>query len=318
MGFIYSQLFVKPTYPTTSCAGQTIIVTGSNVGLGKEAARHLARLGASKLILAVRNTKAGEAAKHDIESTTRCSPEVIEVWPLDLSSYASVKAFADRASKLPRLDVLLENAGIAASKWQVFEGHESTLTVNVISTFYLALLLLPKLKSSAKQFGIMPRLTIVSSEVHGHAKFAEWKEPKIFDTLDDESKFDVWERYPLSKLLEVLVFRQIAPSLEGSGMTLNILNPGLCHSELARDAGWTLAIMKFFLARNTEVGSRTLVAGAVAGPEAKGKYMHDGKVDESELSPFVKSEDGRLASEKVWKELSVILESIQPGITGNL
>ncbi|TVY43255.1 Short chain dehydrogenase [Lachnellula subtilissima] len=318
MGFIYSQLFVKPTYPTTSCAGQTIIVTGSNVGLGKEAARHLARLGASKLILAVRNTKAGEAAKHDIESTTRCSPEVIEVWPLDLSSYASVKAFADRASKLPRLDVLLENAGIAAGKWQVFEGHESTLTVNVISTFYLALLLLPKLVSSAKKFGIMPRLTIVSSEVHGRAKFAERKEPKIFDALDDESKFDVWDRYPLSKLLEVLVFRQIAPSLEGSGVILNILNPGLCHSELARDAGWGLAIMKFILARKTEVGSRTLVAGAVAGPEAQGEYMHDGKVDESELSPFVKSEDGKLASEKVWKELSVILEYIQPGITGNL
>ncbi|TVY53494.1 Short chain dehydrogenase sol3 [Lachnellula cervina] len=318
LGLIYEQLFVKPTYPTTSCAGQTIIVTGSNVGLGKEAARHFARLGASKLILAVRNTKAGEAAKHDIESTTRCSPEVIEVWPLDLSSYASVKAFADRASELPRLDVLLENAGIAAVKWQVFEGHESTLTVNVISTFYLALLLLPKLKSSAKQFGIKPRLTIVSSAVHAQAKFAEWKEPKIFDALDNESKFDVWERYPLSKLLEVLVVRQIAPGVEGSGVILNILNPGLCHSELARDAGWPLTVMKFFLARTTEVGSRTLVAAAVAGPEAQGKYMHNGKVDESVVSPFVKSEDGKLAAEKVWKELSAILEAIQPGVTSNL
>ena len=119
MGFIYSQLFVTPVHPTTSCAGQTIIVTGSNVGLGKKAARHFARLSVSKLILAVRNTKAGEEAKHDIESTTRCNPDVIEVWPLDLSSYESVKSFADRASKLPRLDVLLENAGIAASKWEV-------------------------------------------------------------------------------------------------------------------------------------------------------------------------------------------------------
>jgi len=87
MGFLYSQLFITPVYPTRSFAGETVIVTGSNVGLGKEAARHFARLGVSKLILAVRNTEAGEEAKKDIEGTTRCGKSVIEVWPLDLSSY---------------------------------------------------------------------------------------------------------------------------------------------------------------------------------------------------------------------------------------
>jgi NAD(P)-dependent dehydrogenase (short-subunit alcohol dehydrogenase family) len=87
MGFLYSQLFVRPQYPTKSFAGQTVIVTGSNVGLGKEAARHIARLGVSKLILAVRNVDAGEEAKGDIESTTNCGKMVIEVWQLDLSSY---------------------------------------------------------------------------------------------------------------------------------------------------------------------------------------------------------------------------------------
>ena len=107
MGFLRSQLFVTPAYPTTSCAGQTIIVTGSNVGLGKEAARHFTRLGASKVILAVRNSKAGEEAKKDIESSTKCGTDVLEVWTPGLLSYESCKSFADRASKLPRLDVLL-------------------------------------------------------------------------------------------------------------------------------------------------------------------------------------------------------------------
>lgn len=91
MGVFYnhfhSQLFVQPKYPTQSFAGQTIIITGSNVGLGKEAARHIARLGASKLILAVRNVEAGEEAKRDIENTTKCGKSVIEVWKLDLASY---------------------------------------------------------------------------------------------------------------------------------------------------------------------------------------------------------------------------------------
>lgn len=318
MGFLYSQLFVTPVNPTASFAGQTIIVTGSNVGLGKEAVRHFARLGASKVILAVRNAAAGEEAKRDIESSTRCGPDVLEVWNLDLASHESCKAFADRASKLPRLDILLENAGVATQRWAVDGGHERTIAVNVISTFYLALLLLPKLKSSAKAFGIKPHLVIVTSEVHAWTKFPEWKEPNAFKALDDESKARMAERYPTSKLLEVLVVRQIAPELEGSGVILNMLNPGLCHSELSRDSGMFLTVFKFFFARTTEVGSRTLVASAVAGPESHGKYMSDGQVEDDTLSGFVKSEEGKEASKKVWKELSEILESIQPGVTGNL
>ena len=318
MGFLWSQLFVRLPYPTTSFAGQTVIVTGSNTGLGKEAARHFARLGASKIILAVRNTKAGDAAKKDIESTTGCAASVIEVWPLDLSSYDSVKAFSSRASALPRIDVLLENAGIATMRFDLAEGHERTVTVNVISTFLLALLLLPKLRSTAKEFKTTPHLTIVSSEVHGWTKFPEWKRPNTFTALDDKSKTNFEERYPTSKLLEVLVIRAIASKMANSGVVLNYLNPGLCHSELAREAGMSLKIMKLLFARSTEVGSRTLMAAAAAGPESHGKYMTDAKVDDSQLSPFVRSDDGKAAAEKVWTELSEILENVQPGVTKNL
>lgn len=292
MAFLYSQLFVKPPYPTTSLAGQTAIVTGSNVGLGKEAARHITRLGASKVILAVRNTTAGEEARKDIISTTKCSDSTVEVWKLDLGSYDSVKSFAKKAeSELERIDILLENAGIATGDYKKFEGHESTVTVNVISTFLLAFLLMPILKDTAKKFSTKPRLTIVSSEVHGWTKFAEWKESKVFPALDDEKTANMGERYQTSKLLEVLAIRQIAPKMNGTGVILNYLNPGLCHSELGRDAGWGLYLMKLVLARSTEVGSRTLVSAAVAGDETHGKYMSDSHVAEDALSPFVRSQD---------------------------
>ncbi|KAK9457092.1 short chain dehydrogenase sol3 [Dipodascopsis uninucleata] len=317
--FLFSQLFVTPLTPATSFAEQTVIVTGSNTGLGKEAARHFAFLGAAKVILAVRNLKAGEEAKKDIEVTTKCDPAVIEVWQLDLSSYVSVKSFADRASNLPRLDVLLENAAIAPMyDFLLVEGHERTITINVISTFFLALLLLPKLKSSAETFGINPRIVVVSSEAHALSSFPEWKEPNTFDALDDKSKARMSERYSTSKLMEVLIVQQIAPKLEDSGVIVNMLNPGLCHSELSRDAGLHVQILKFFFARTTEVGSRTLVAAAAAGQESHGRYMHNGLIDDRVLSEFVKSEEGKKAAEKIWKELSGILETIAPGVTLNL
>ncbi|KAL1861471.1 hypothetical protein Daus18300_008866 [Diaporthe australafricana] len=318
MSFFYSQLFVKPAYPTRMLNGQTVIVTGSNTGLGKEAARHFARLGAAKLILAVRNTKAGEAARADIEKTTQCRAGTVEVWPLDLGDYASVKAFAARAAKdLDRVDVLCENAGIATGKKRMVQGHESTITVNVISTFLLALLMLPQLKETARRHGTRPTLTIVSSEVHGWAKLAERKDPAGLLAALDASD-DLGERYPASKLLEVLVVRQIAPRLKGSGVTLNMLNPGLCHSELSRDANIGLEVMKLFLARSTEVGSRTLVAAAVAGEGSHGSYMSDGVVADRKLSAFVQSEDGDSTGQKLWKELSQVLEKIEPGVTGNI
>src|SRR5271154_1508588 len=130
MGFVtqllYSQFLFTPPYPTHDFSGQTVIVTGSNVGLGFEAARHFARLNCAKLILAVRNTSKGEAAKESILTTTKRTDDCIEVWPLDLLSHESVKAFAKRAQSLERIDVLLENAGIAGlPKFSLHDGFET-------------------------------------------------------------------------------------------------------------------------------------------------------------------------------------------------
>lgn len=145
--FFYRQFFLTPPTPTEDFTGKTIIVTGANVGLGLEAARHFTRCNASKVIIAVRSTEKGEAAKKDIEHSTKRTG-VVEVWQLDLLSYESVKQFAERASSLERVDVLVENAGIATRVHKLAEGNEATITTNVVSTFLLALLMLPKLKQT--------------------------------------------------------------------------------------------------------------------------------------------------------------------------
>jgi len=162
---LYDQVFTTPAYPATDCTGRTIIVTGANTGLGKEAVRHLVRLNADRVILTSRTASKGEAAAKEIEETTG-RKGVVEVWNLDLQNYDNVKAFAERVQTLKRLDAIIENAGISTMTYTEVAGNESTITVNVVSTFLLALLVLPKLQETAKLYNVVPTLTIISSDVH--------------------------------------------------------------------------------------------------------------------------------------------------------
>jgi NAD(P)-dependent dehydrogenase (short-subunit alcohol dehydrogenase family) len=147
-----------------TCSGKTYIVTGANNGLGLETARHLVRGSASRVILAVRNTKAGEEAKADIERTTG-RKDVAEVWHLDLASYASVVNFATKAKKeLDRIDGLVENAGVMLDKWTVAKGGmETSMTVNVVSTMFLGVLLAPVLMETVKRHNTNPRIVFLVS-----------------------------------------------------------------------------------------------------------------------------------------------------------
>ena len=165
------------------------------------------RLDAARVILAVRNPDRGEAARKSIEQQQGSGggrTGVAEVWSLDLASYESVKQFADRATReLDRLDGILENAAVCLiSGFKRAEGMEESVTVNVVSTFLLALMLLPKMKETAARFNITPRLTIVSSEVHFIASLDTYLDENgsmsIFEALNDETKANMSQRYHLS------------------------------------------------------------------------------------------------------------------------
>ncbi|EHK25777.1 uncharacterized protein TRIVIDRAFT_32783 [Trichoderma virens Gv29-8] len=262
------------------CAGRTYIVTGANVGLGLEASRHLVGVGAGKVIMAVRNLEAGEAAKEDIVASTGIEG-VAEVWHLDLSSYSSVRAFATKATEsLERIDAIIENAAVAGSGTKA-EGHHLTLTVNVISTFLLAMLLLPKLRLDSAKFGYYPRLSIVTSGTgldlgDYWAKIAE--DPIV--NMDEDGELGM-KSYPASKMMEILAVREIArllPVARG-GVIINSINPGLCETTLSRNAPEAFKTsLKELLGqcgRTAECGSRTLLAGAVAGEDSHGSYMDD-------------------------------------------
>ncbi|TVY64057.1 Short chain dehydrogenase atnD [Fusarium oxysporum f. sp. cubense] len=319
--FILNQILGRVPRPTASFEGKTVIITGANTGLGFEAARHIIKLGAARLIIAVRSTEKGEAAKSVLAESTGCDPAILEVWPVDLASYASVKAFAARAiTELPRIDALIENAGIASEKWSWAEDNESMVTVNVVSTFLLALLLLPKLRETAARYNTRPNLTVVSSDMHYTVDFNEKDAPEgIFNSLNNEKGADMVSRYPITKLLEVFIVREMAARrpVELCPVTINTTNPGLCSSGLGGgEEGLLFKVGSFLFARSAEVGSRNLVYSASAGAETHGQYLDRCKIQQP--ATIVTGPRGKTTQERVWDELIAKLEKIQPGITGNL
>jgi NAD(P)-dependent dehydrogenase (short-subunit alcohol dehydrogenase family) len=270
--------------------------------------------------MACRTLSKGKAAKEDVEKAEKRTG-VIQVWELDLSSYASVKAFTERCKTLPRIDVVLENAGVFFTKFTRTEGHETTITVNVISTFMLALLLLPTLRQSAAKTGSKSFLTIVSSEMHFWTSLPEKKSPNIFAELDNEETADMQNRYSVSKLLEILAMRHLTKSIIKDRyeypVVINCASPGWCKSELTKDAGLIPSALKALLGRKMEIGSRTLVnATGSVGERSTGEFIYDDAI--ADTSPLVRSDEGTELAKRVWDEMIEILEKECPGIVRNI
>jgi retinol dehydrogenase-12 len=81
---------------------------------------------------------------------------------------------------------LINNAGIYASKFEVVNGTEKSIAVNVIGTFLLSFLLLPKLRETATKYDSTPHMTFVNSAMHSIAKYPEGYHGDIFAWLADK------------------------------------------------------------------------------------------------------------------------------------
>ncbi|KAI0122534.1 putative short-chain dehydrogenase/reductase family protein [Daldinia grandis] len=319
--YVSEQWQKLPVLATTeTCAGKTYIVTGSNTGLGLEAAKHLVRVRAKRVIIAVRNLKAGEAAKAEIESATN-NRGIAQVWHLDLASFESVKDFARKATEeLDRIDGLIENASVALDKFALAEGYESTVTINVLSTFLLAILLLPKMTETARRFNSQPNLTIVTSEAGFAVKEAfDSVKDNLLTKLNDPKTSDMRQRYPVTKLIQQFAGRHLATLLPVSktGVILNLVNPGLCRTALSRHVGFLLrlqiVIASLLIGRTVEMGSRTLLHAVVAGEESHGCYVSACEVKEHQVPSWVNGEEGRNQGKLIWGEIARVLETVNPG-----
>lgn len=328
-------VLLQPLYrlhlpPPDSFVGQTVLITGANTGLGLATAQHMLNLGASKLILGVRSIPKGEAAKETIEAaTTNLNSFSIEVWPIDLGSFESVKAFAARAAKLERLDTAVLNAGLASKIFELSaEGWEMQTQVNVLSTALLGLLLLPTLLKTRKTGSKMPRppnLVVVGSDIHADAQFEERKSENVLAAMNDRRAWEKSmeagpaERYATSKLLNLYVALELAcvtPLVDGEpAVTVNVMAPGLCQTELlSREEGAPvlLVLVQSLVGRKIEVGAKTVVDAAAKGVEAHGKYYDHQRI--GKLAPLVTSEEGKKVRAKVWREILEVVQKSAPEV----
>src|SRR5215831_3673029 len=129
----------------TGVRGKQIVITGATNGIGLAAAEALAALGA-RLAIVARSERRAEAAVARIQAAAGGSAEV-DVFRADLASLASVRRLAaELLERLPRIDVLANNAGGVFNGSQVSaDGIELTWAVNHLAPFLLTNLLLGRL-----------------------------------------------------------------------------------------------------------------------------------------------------------------------------
>jgi NAD(P)-dependent dehydrogenase (short-subunit alcohol dehydrogenase family) len=287
--FFSSQFCVKPKPPppSTSLAGQTAIVTGSNMGIGLECCNQFLKLQLSHLIMAVRSPDKGEKAAAPLR---KAYPKAkIEVWNVDMLSYESIQAFATRCKiELPNLDIAVLNAGLLNPKFETHKttGHETMFQTNYLSTALLTALLLPILKKKS-QPNKPGRLTVVSSSTLYGAKFTNHSTAPLFKSFDNGTGWDmalVGDRYAMTKAMQLVFVSKMAEHVKSSDVILNAVDPGfVIGTGLHRDTGELLKgviqVVKLATARSLKAGAWTYVdAAVVKGEESHGSMLMDWKV----------------------------------------
>jgi retinol dehydrogenase-14 len=251
-----------------------VMVTGANSGMGKVTALELAKKGAT-VILVCRNKQLGEAAKAGI--IAQSGNINVDLLIADLSSQKSIRQFVqDFKSKYDHLDVLVNNAGLAFSKFnKSVDGIEMTFAVNHLGYFLPTVLLLDSLKAAPAA-----RIVNVSSSTHKGAKIN-------FDDIEHKNKYSLFGTYNQSKLCNILFTYELARQLKDTNVTVNALNPGPVQTGLARDMGAVFQWMAKMLFPSAEKASATAIYLA-SSPEVEkvtGKYFEKCKaVPSSALS----------------------------------
>lgn len=288
-------------------SGRTFVVTGANTGIGFEVARVLAARGGRVLLGCRSEARAREA----MARIARETPGADLVWlPLDLADLASVRRAADIAAREPRLDVLVNNAGVMVPPlMRTAQGFELQIGVNHLGPFALTGLLLPKLAEASA-----PRVVVTASLAHKRGNIN-------FDDLQAERGYNRGQRYADSKLANMLHFTELDARLRAAGSPVRAIgcHPGVAATELMRHLGpfrVFTPLLSVFL-NSAEKGAWPALQAATDPAAQGGDYYGSQALGEMRGSSGHATRTVRSRREdlrtRLW-DVSVALTGVDPGI----
>lgn len=207
---------------------QIILVTGATSGIGQVTATALAKQGAHVVILA-RNAKKANATQLAIKAAA--GHQEVDILLADIADLSQVRRVAaEFNARYPRLDVLVNNAGVVyGSERQVsVDGYELGLATNYLGPFLLTSLLFDRLKASPAA-----RVINLGSVAYQFAK------PNLADIQLDKD-YGVMRAYGNAKLFDIMFSQELARRLRTHGITnvtSNALHPGAVASSFGASAG---------------------------------------------------------------------------------
>jgi len=280
--------------------GKICLVTGASSGIGKATALGLAKLGAT-VVMVCRDAARGDAALSKIKR--KSGSRSVDLLLADLSSQEAIRRLASEyKSKYQQLHVLINNAGVYYTKRHVtVDGLEAMFAVNYLARFLLTHLLLDIIKQS-----VPARIINVAGAYHAKGKID-------FDDLQGEKDFEGQRANHQSKLADVLFTYELARRLEGTGVTVNCLHPGMVATDLIdKDKDFPVFFKYLYklsrpLMKSPAKGAETSIYLA-SSPEVEGitgQYFVNKKIAQS--SP--ESHDPQLA-QRLW-EVSEKLANLQ-------
>ena len=287
-------------------AGRTVVVTGANSGIGFEAAKVLAAKGARVLLACRDEGRARQAMARISDEVARADLRFV---PLDQGDLASVREAAALLAEEPRIDVLLNNAGIMSPPLgHAMNGIEQQFAVNHLGTFALTALLLPKLAESGG------RVVVTASIAHKRGAID-------FDNLDAARGYGRMKFYAQSKLANLLFVTELHRRLVAAGSPVSAIgcHPGVAPTDLMRHTpGASLLLPITGVLFNTAAQAAWPALQAATDPRAEpGGYY--GSTNWREMSGpsgearrSARSRDPELAR-RLW-DVSIALTGIDPGL----
>ena len=267
------------------------LVTGATNGIGIWTALGLAQQGYTVGIVARDRTR-GTAMRTWLAE--RAQAGQVDLFLADLSSLAEVRRLADEVKqRYSRLDVLVNNAGLVRDQRELTpDGFERIVAVNHLAPFLLTMELLDLIKRSAPA-----RIVNVGSEASDRA---------VLDlgNLQSEKQFTMMGAYGQSKLAIMMATFELARRLDGSGVTVNVVHPGVVATNIFDLGGWKgglvrilMPLIRLFLL-TPEQGARTTLHVATAAELAgvTGRYFKNSK--EAAHNPIA---DDRTLSAALWE-----------------